>query len=463
MKINSIRLLVLMLIMSLCTILISTGNVVYASASDAARYELAAYIQNIANADGHQYNIVDSAGNSMDCAKIIPNPNVSGQFIAVYHTYTSGVGRVNLATSTNLTTWTFVRSLAGSTNNNATQPTIKEVGSAFMLAWEQEPNNHIKVVYYNSWTALQSGTIANSYDLPRQQSTYAEGTPNIYSATPTSADIGFHYYKDGQVDRQARGTMTNWNSWTSTKKTAVDSAILYWGVSANIGDRDAITFKGYQFQIMEGGGDNSNFGAWRCYLYDFTSGNADKLSINTNNQSVAFANPTIQLITINGQEAVLCTAFIPSENSGAGEAGTVVYWNYTNEYVARAYGANNFYHGIGRADDGGWSANTAQDAPGFLQYGPYVSDIPAGNRIAIFTMMIDNNTANNDGVVSIDVFNATTGTVLASKVITRYMFLKANCYDVFRLNYTQIAGHTIEFRVYWNDKSYTKISKVVVH
>lgn len=456
---------VYVVLMFICTALFGQATIqgVSAAASDLVRLELEAYIQNVANSDGYVYDAKDSAGNQMDGAKIIENPSVSGQFIAVYHTYKNGVGRVNLATSTNLTSWTFVRSLAGSSGNDATQPTIKAVGTAFMMAWEQEPNNHIRIVYYNSWTDLQNGTIAKSYNCPRQQSTYAEGTPNIYSATANSADIGFHYYKDGKVDRQARGQMTNWNSWTSAKQTGIDNAILYWGPSGNIGDRDAITFKGYDFLIMEAGGNNSDFGSWRCYLYDVATGNADKLSINTHNQSNAFANPTIQLVTINSKQAILCTQFIPSQNSGTGEPGCCIYYNYIGDYVSKVYQAENMYHQIGRADGDGWSANTTQDNPGFLVYGPYVSDIPAGNRIAIFKMMVDNNTINDDAVITIDVYDSTSGNVLASRVITRKQFLKANCYDVFRLNFTQTAGNTMEFRAYWHDRAYIKMDNVIIN
>lgn len=73
-----------------------------------------ALLQNVTGADGYRFNAADSAGNKMDTAKIIANPYVSGQYLSVYHTYdTSGVGRVNLATSTDLLNWTYIRSLDG--------------------------------------------------------------------------------------------------------------------------------------------------------------------------------------------------------------------------------------------------------------------------------------------------------------------------------------------------------------
>jgi hypothetical protein len=312
---------------------------VFAADSDEARNELKGYIEYVTQADGYRYAATDSAGNLMDCAKIIANPNVSGQFIAVYHTYTSGVGRVNMATSTDLTTWTFVTSLAGSSGANATQPTIIAVGSGFMTAWEQEPNNYIKVSYYSSWVNLQSGTTARTKDLPRQQSTYAEGTPHFYSATSTSADIGFHYYANGTNDRQARGTLTGFSStgagtWTSSKQTTIDDSILYWmtqwglPTNRNIGDRDYISYDNYEFLFIEGCGNNSNFGDWRTFLYDPQTGNADYCDIQTHQGCIAFANPTITRTTFNGHDTLIMTLFVPTENNPAAEKGTLIYYRY---------------------------------------------------------------------------------------------------------------------------------------
>ena len=120
-------------------------------------------------------------------------------------------------------------------------------------------------------------------------------------------------------------------------------------------------------------------------------------------------------------------------------------------------------HGIGRADGDGWSANTAQDSPGHLVYGPYATDIPTGSRSVIFRMLVDNNTANNDNVVTVDVYNADSGTTLASQVVSRQQWSAANAYQNFSLAfYYPTEGQRLEFRVYWHDKSYLKIDSVQV-
>ncbi|REE80967.1 hypothetical protein A8990_12013 [Paenibacillus taihuensis] len=300
----------------------------FAAPSDTARAALKTKLNNVTGAVAKKFNAKDNLGNTMDTAKIIANPAVSGQFLAVYHTYTSGVAKVNLATSTDLMNWTFVKSLAGSLGNNATQPTIKVASDGgYVVAWEQEPNNHIKVAYYTTWANLQTGTTSKSYNVPRTLSNYAEGTPNLYSASSTSVDIGFHYFKNGDVDRQARGTLANFNSWTASAQTNVDNSLLYWGVAGNIGDRDGkLTYSGYDFGLIEGQFTKNNFGTFRSFIYDYSTGNAEQLNPVTPNGSTAFANPTFTTVTLNGVTRIVVTLFIFSEGAGSGESGELIYY-----------------------------------------------------------------------------------------------------------------------------------------
>jgi len=293
--------------------------------SDEPRATLRSYIENVTTADGKIYNATDNTGKTMDCLKIIANP--AGGYIGVYHTMISGTFKTNVASSTDLLHWTWIRELAGSNTGGASQPTIAATASGgFVMVWEQEPSNHLKFCYFNSWTDLQNGTVAKTYEAPHTLSTCAEGTPNIYSASSTSVDVGFHYWSNCDVDRQARGT-TNWTSWSASAQPQFDNAILYWGVQGNIGDRDVdLDFEGYQFGLIEGQGTKGDFGTWRCYLYDYQTGNADKLSIHTDGGSLAFANPTITALTVDGQPAIVITQFIPSENSANGEAGELIYY-----------------------------------------------------------------------------------------------------------------------------------------
>jgi hypothetical protein len=121
-------------------------------------------------------------------------------------------------------------------------------------------------------------------------------------------------------------------------------------------------------------------------------------------------------------------------------------------------------HKTGRLETDGWLCQTGIDAANdHMIYGPYDASIPQGPNVAEFRMKIDNNTANNDPVVDIDVRNATTGTVLATRTITRQQFPIASNYTNFTLPFNMPANNqSIELRVYWRGTAYTKVDWVAV-
>lgn len=287
-----------------------------------AQAELRSYIQNITQAIA-RYGARDNAGNVMDGVKIISS-SAAGGFIGVYHSYseTNGGFYAHLATSSDLMNWTWRRELA----SQAAQPTIRASEDGYVVAWEQEPDNHLKFVYYRSWTDLLNGNASKTFDAPRQLSLCAEGTPNLYSASSVSIDVGFHYWWNCDVDRQARGT-TNWSSWSSRAEEQLDASILTHGVEGNVGDRDGMfSFRGYDFALIEGQFRKGDFGSWRTFLYNPYTGQADQLQIRTNAGSTAFANPTIEQVEIDGRKAILVTLFLPHEGAKTGEAGELIYY-----------------------------------------------------------------------------------------------------------------------------------------
>ncbi|MCW3465998.1 hypothetical protein [Chitinophaga nivalis] len=293
--------------------------------TDPARAILRGYIEQVKLSDARRYDAKDNAGHNMDCAKIIANP--AGGYIAVYHTYVNGEAKVNLATSTDILNWTWVRELAGSNTGSASQPDIAVAADGgFVMVWEQEPSNHLKFTYFSSWNNLKNGVVSKSFDAPRTLSSCAEGTPNIYYASSTRVETGHHYYANCDTDRQARGILTNFRTWTTQRQPDFDNALLYWGVKGNIGDRDVTTFNGYQFGVIEGQYLKGDFGSWRTFLYDYQTGNADTLHIITDHGSKAFANPTITRLQIGGQPAILVTLFIPGKGAAPGEAGELIYY-----------------------------------------------------------------------------------------------------------------------------------------
>jgi hypothetical protein len=121
-------------------------------------------------------------------------------------------------------------------------------------------------------------------------------------------------------------------------------------------------------------------------------------------------------------------------------------------------------HIVGRADADGWSAATASDPSGYLQYGPYTTAPPATESTASFTLMVDNNSADNLRVVNLDVYDATAGVVRATRPVARRELQLPWTYQDFdvRFSATKLPNHLHEFRVWWNDVSYVRLDRVRV-
>jgi hypothetical protein len=134
---------------------------------------------------------------------------------------------------------------------------------------------------------------------------------------------------------------------------------------------------------------------------------------------------------------------------------TPLHWEAEGPFVS---------HGTGRADGDGWLCQTGIDAPNaHMVYGPYDSSVPAGPNTAEFQIKIDNNNANNDPQVVIDVRDATAGAVLAQRTIHRMDFPVASQYVNFQLPFNlPAANHSLELRVYWLGGAYIKVDRVGV-
>ena len=74
-----------------------TSCIFLSSSSDTSRLKIHSLIDSVMNADFYNYDTKDNLNQSMDCAKIISNPN--GGFIAVYHHYVNSIPQTFLATS----------------------------------------------------------------------------------------------------------------------------------------------------------------------------------------------------------------------------------------------------------------------------------------------------------------------------------------------------------------------------
>jgi hypothetical protein len=313
-------------------IVAALGGASSSFASPAAADNLRAAIENVAGADGKRYDARDDTGRVMDTVKIIQD--FTGSYLAVYHSLNHAEGRfhVSVATSTDLLNWAFQYDFGPGTH----QPTIHALDNGmtgYVVAWEQDPDNHLAFRYFRSRADLLAGKISRSFDAPQTLSDCAEGTPNIYSVAlerginRSVIDVGAHYFWNCDRDRQQRGTLTNFRSWQAAPQPQVDAPLLAAGVEGNIGDRDDFTSRGRDYLLIEGQFVKGDFGTWRTFLYDVGTGQADQLAIQTDGGSTAFANPTITFLRLpDGRRGFVATLFLPSEGAAPGESGSLIYF-----------------------------------------------------------------------------------------------------------------------------------------
>jgi hypothetical protein len=133
--------------------------------------------------------------------------------------------------------------------------------------------------------------------------------------------------------------------------------------------------------------------------------------------------------------------------------------------------SNNFYQ-IGNKNGDGRSAMASEK--GFIQYGPYLnvdqlggipnssSNLTAGKHTATFTLMVDNNSANNNRILTIDVYDSVTGKSIKKMDLTRKMFKAAKSYQDFTLEFDAKPGQKLEFRTFSWGGSWVKLDKTTV-
>jgi hypothetical protein len=294
-------------------------------------------LEQVTKADGYRYTTRDHLGRSMDTLKILRR-GAKG-YLGVYHTLSRGRFSVHVATSRNLDAWRHRATLAG----NASQPTVaRGPGKGYLVAYEKDSgcrggNNCLAFKRYDSarqlFSAKQRG---RERRIERTFSKCAEGTPNFYGVTSRSFEIGFHYFQNCRVDRQARGTYNlATGTWRPRTRPSTDRLLLAAGADpgGNIGDRDAVFYGPARadrgiFEAMTGP-RSAGFGVWRCFADE--AGVITQLRVRTHGGSTACANPTVTNATLpDGRAGLIATYFIPVEGAARNEAGTLVFW--------RAYG-----------------------------------------------------------------------------------------------------------------------------
>jgi hypothetical protein len=293
---------------------------------DEQRSQLVTLIEDVVGSDGHVYDAQDDVGHWMDTAKIVQLPD-SEDFVAIYHSWVESeqTHHLHLATSADLLHWTWRTELA----RQASMGTIAySPDGGVVLAWEQEPENHLKFAFFDSVDDMFANRPAKTFEPPRQLSTCAEGTPSLYSATRDALDVGFHYFRSCDLDREARGR-SDWRSWDSAAEPALDASIESHGVEGGIGDRDGpLDFGGAQYMLFEGMLERDNWETWRIFLHDVSLGSSLMLQPRTHGGSHAFTNPTIGRVTLDGRPAMVVSLFVPGEAGVETESGQLIYYRF---------------------------------------------------------------------------------------------------------------------------------------
>lgn len=287
-----------------------------------------------------RYDIRDDLGRSMDTLKVIESGD--GGYLAVYHVGTGHGYAVHLAASTDLVTWRHWTLL----DEPASQPTIAstpdggylvvvEAGGAGRPAW-------LRFMYYPDLGRLLGAEPARVFDAPHTvtpPNRLAEGTPNVYQVRfepdidNSTIVTGFHYQRAipllrrGDVDRQALGTLVNFQDWSTRREPRLDTAVKAWHVAGNIGGRDQLVWRGHPYTLVEGQFRRRRWQSWRIYLYDPAVGAAFPVPVRTHGGSAAFANPAAAVLTApSGAPALLITLYLFHAGAAPGEGGPLLYY-----------------------------------------------------------------------------------------------------------------------------------------
>lgn len=107
-------------------------------------------------------------------------------------------------------------------------------------------------------------------------------------------------------------------------------------------------------------------------------------------------------------------------------------------------------HATGSVESRAWRAIPGRDAGNlYMISGPSVTDVDEGQNRAHFSLQIDDNTTDDARVATVDVRDATTGTVLATQDVSRRAFDTTARAKTFSIDFQQTKGHALEFRVFW--------------
>lgn len=289
------------------------------------------------------YDTTDNVGGSMDVLDPIADP--AGGYLGVYHTEFGPYAwqfRISLAQSPDLIHWTRIAVLDPL---GASMPTLRAIPGTggFLLAYEKKipkVGNIVRLRYYATVGALEAGHYTAQRDLPRLFSTFNEGTPTILSITwhhglrRSVIHIGLHYETETSggrgPDREAIGTLVDFNRWTAHAEKPLDTALDRQGLFGSHGDWRQFGFAGDRWRIYEGQTAWGDSGSWRVVLQDTSNGQLYPLTLTSDAQAVSgsVANPVVAVLPApdgSGGQVLVVTLYLFTADSPAAP-GELVYY-----------------------------------------------------------------------------------------------------------------------------------------
>jgi predicted alpha-1,6-mannanase (GH76 family) len=142
----------------------------------------------------------------------------------------------------------------------------------------------------------------------------------------------------------------------------------------------------------------------------------------------------------------------PRQSSGLFALSAVAEpWTQGSAFV-RASGGSSFNHAMGRPSGTlAWKCDASScPVPGLMQSGPFVAYLPPGSHTVHFQLAVDRVGAAPSPLVTLDVRDATTDTVLARREVSWSEFSDANAPRDFGVAYRSTThDHPVEYGVRW--------------
>lgn len=319
-------------------------SVMPAAAQATTTTDLQNTLQDVVGADGSRYDAKDTDNVGLDTIKIIDCECGTGvndpKYVAVSHHLIDGHFRVRLSTSDDLLNWEYVATL----DNDGSQPTIQRLSDGSYLVADEntsstvnDGHNHVRLMHYDDYASLASGEADDTYDTELSLAPTAEGTPDIrqvtWTGTPGDLEnseivVTFHYYDNQDVDREATGTLTDWDSWDTSVRTSLNSMLDEYELGGNYGGRTAFTYGSNPYEVVEGQGTKNDWASWRLYLHDINNADLLALEMDVAYGQTSFGNPKVSIVQSpdNTGQAIVASSFLFGEGAPNG-AGEMIYYH----------------------------------------------------------------------------------------------------------------------------------------